>query len=72
MRKGGFGEKGRAGFELKDVRRRHAGDFAERFMGEEGLVRGDQDVGEIEQQREFVVVQHLAGEVFKKMPSSSS
>src|SRR6185437_2978432 len=44
----------------------HAGDLGEGFLREKGLVCGDEDVGESEQAREFVVLQDLAGEIFEE------
>jgi hypothetical protein len=44
----------------------HAGDLGEGFLREKGLVCGDEDVGESEQAREFVVLQDLAGEILEE------
>ena len=42
------------------------GDFAEGVVGEEGLVAGDEDVGEGKQAGKQVVLEDLGGAVFKK------
>jgi hypothetical protein len=43
-----------------------AGDLGEGFVGEEGLMRGDEDVGEGEEAGEFVILEAVLGVVLKK------
>src|ERR1700760_1089632 len=44
----------------------HASDLGEGFLRQKGLVCSDENVGESEQAREFVVVQDLAGEILEE------
>ena len=44
----------------------HSGDLGEGFLGEEGLMGGDENIGKAEQAGKFIVLQHLAGEIFEK------
>ena len=52
--------------EVGDVGGGDAGDFGEGFVGEEGLMGGDEDVREVEEEGEFVVDEELAGEVLEE------
>ena len=63
---GGAGEEGGVGGGGLGVGDGDAGDFGEGFLGEEGLMGGDEDVGEGEEAGEFVVVEDLAGEVLEE------
>ena len=59
-------EEGLAAGEGREVGGGHAGDLGEGFLREKGLVCGDENVGESEQAREFVVMQDLAGEILEE------
>ncbi len=43
-----------------------SGDLGEGFVGEEGLMGGDEDVGKGEQTGEFVILESVLGVVLKK------
>ena len=49
-----------------DVGGGDACDFGEGFVGEEGLMGGDEDVREVEEEGEFVVDEELTGEVLEE------
>jgi hypothetical protein len=59
-------EEGLTGGQGGDVDSGHAGDLGEGFLCEKGLMCSDENVGESEQAREFVVVQDLAREILEE------
>ena len=58
---------------MTQIRHGDTSDLVERFLGQKGLVRGDEHVGEAEQAAEFIVLQQaVLGVILKEDAASSS